>query len=91
MLGCVLASEPAFSEAKEVFLKQIKKPDVNVKEETIEAENYSLNQDQDIECVDYSSEEEEILQQNHNHVMSWLLEQCLANLGISPTGDKVLS
>ncbi|KAF2895184.1 hypothetical protein ILUMI_10984 [Ignelater luminosus] len=90
VLGCVLASEPVLPETKEALLKQIKKPDVNVEKEKIkEVGNNLLDQEQEIEYVDYSSEEEEALQQSHNHVMPWLLEQCLLNLGINSTGDKI--
>lgn len=93
VLGCILASEPLVPETKDALLKQMKQTEVNVAKECNNCkDNPDLNQsqDNDIEYVDFSSDEEENTQSDHNLEIPWLLERCLSNLGINLTEKKVV-
>lgn len=84
VLGCIISSEPTIPETKDALLKQIKSasnPPKNKIKSLPELEN-------EIDYVDFSSDDEEASELTPQEV-PWLLQQCLNNLGISTSDEKV--
>lgn len=85
VLGCVLASDPSVSESKEAFLQSCRKEPPKLQENETRSDTTT-----DFDFVDFSSDEEEIVHESSSGDMSWLLEKCLANLGVPVTVDQKL-
>lgn len=86
VLGCILSSEPSVPETKEAFLKS-----TSQKEATKPQENEKkVDATEDFDFVDFSSDEEEVIDESSSGEMSWLLAKCLANLGVLVTDQKVV-
>lgn len=77
-----MASEPEVPETKQALLKMI--PDKKTVEENKQI-NQNRTDDENIDYVEFSSDDDEIsfenIEENHR---SWLLDKCLQNLGLQP-------
>lgn len=76
VIGCIFTVEPVIPEARSIFIKRTFPKSIS--------KNASLNAStslDDLEYVNFSSDDEEISESENTTEMPWILEKCLENLG----------